>query len=407
MFDLANNLEQHKDKLKPYIPGEQLEAQTIKTDPLSFPAEIISGVAGDYARLYASYLEPPIQFFFVSFLACLGSFIPVKLASELETQPRFFVLLLGQSADEKKSTAITKTINFFKDVSTGLNVCYGVGSAEGLQKILKEKPRLLLCFDELKQLIGKCKIDGSILLPFINTLFESNRYEAQTKTASIYLENVHLSLLAASTIQTYERTWDSSFTDIGFNNRLFIVPGSGEKKYSFPEKIPELEKVLLQKRLGEILQFIGSGLEVGISPVARELYHNWYINLDRSIHSKRLDTYALRFMMLLAVNEFKKTIDESIVEKTIKLMDWQLAARQLHDPIDADSQMAKMEEKIRRVLRTGAHLDRDLQRAVHANRAGTWFYQTAIRNLSKTDEIYFNKAKKCWELSPLLSPPIF
>ena len=52
------------------------------------------------------------------------------------------------------------------------------------------------------------------------------------------------------------------------------------------------------------------------------LYHHWYMNLDRSIHAKRLDTYALRFMMLLAVNEMKSTIDESIVDKSIKLMDW-------------------------------------------------------------------------------------
>jgi len=375
-------------------------------DTLAFP-DIMSGLAGEFAEKYSSYLEPPKHFFYISLLACIGSFLPITLASELNTQPRLFIILLGQSADDRKSTAITKTIDFFRGVMTQFKVCYGVGSAEGLQKILKESSRLLLCFDELKQLIGKCKIDGSILLPFINTLFESNRYEAQTKTASIYLEDVHLSLLAASTIQTYERTWDTSFTDIGFNNRLFIVPGSGEKKHSFPEKIPELDRVLLQKKLGEILQFVGNGLEVDISPEARILYHNWYMNLDRSIHAKRLDTYALRFMMLLAVNEMKSTIDVSIVGKVIKLMDWQLAARQLHDPIDADSQMAKMEEKIRRTLRTRPHSDRDLQRAVHAQRAGTWFYQTAIKNLTGVREIEYNKATKCWQLSPLLSPPIF
>jgi len=370
----------------------------VKVDPLVFPDDIMSGLAGKFADLYSTYLEPPAHFFYFCFLSCLGSFLPLTLASELKTQPRIFIVLLGQSADEKKSTAITKTINFFQDVLTIFKVCFGVGSAEGLQKILKEYSRLLLVFDELKQLIGKCKIDGSILLPFINTLFESNRYEAHTKTASIYLDNVHLSLLAASTIQTYEHTWDSSFTDIGFNNRLFIVPGSGEKKHSFPEKIPELEKVILQRKLGDILQFVNDGLEVDITQDARALYHTWYMGLDRSIHAKRLDTYALRFMMLLAVNEMKKTIDQGIVEKVIRLMDWQLAVRQLYDPIDADSQMAKMEEKIRRVLRIGARSDRDLKIAVHASRAGSWFYQTAIRNLSSAREIRFDKTNKRWEL---------
>jgi hypothetical protein len=381
--------------------------KSVKENPLTFPDDIMSGLAGNFADLYSTYLEPPAHFFYVCFLASLGTFLPLTLASELKTQPRIFIVLLGQSADEKKSTAITKTIHFFQDVTTPLKVCFGVGSAEGLQKVLKEHTRLLLVFDELKQLIGKCKIDGSILLPFINTLFESNRYEAQTKTASIYLDNVHLSLLAACTIQTYEHTWDSSFTDIGFNNRLFIVPGTGEKKHSFPEKIPELEKIILQKKLGDIIQFVGNGLEVDISQDARTLYHAWYMGLDRSIHAKRLDTYALRFMMLLAVNEMKKTIDRGIVEKVIRLMDWQLAARQLYDPIDADSQMAKMEEKIRRVLRTGEHSDRDLQKKVNAHRAGSWIYQTAIRNLSSTREIQFNKATKCWKVPSLLPSPVF
>ncbi len=376
------------------------------TDMLPFP-DIISGLAGEFVEKYSSYLEPPKHFFYLCFLVCLGSFLPITLTSELETQPRLYIVLLGQSADDRKSTAITKTIDFFKDGLTDFNVCFGVGSAEGLQKKLKDSCRLLLCFDELKQLIGKCKIDGSVLLPFINTLFESNRFETQTKTSSIKLDNAHLSLLAASTIQTYEHTWDASFTDIGFNNRLFIVPGSGERKHSFPKKIPQQDKALLRKKLGEIIKFVGSGLEVGISPEAIILYHNWYMNLDKSIHAKRLDTYALRFMMLLAINEMKSTIDESIVQKVIKLMDWQLATRQLYDPIDADSKMATMEEKIRRSLRTKPHSNRDLQRAVHAQRAGLWMYQTAIKNLTNASEIQFNKSTNCWGLSPPLSPHVF
>lgn len=314
-------------------------------------------------------------------------------------QPRLYVLLLGQSADDRKSTAITKTVDFFHNALMDFKVCYGVGSAEGLQDKLKESPRLLLCLDELKQFVSKCKIDGSVLLPFVNTLFESNRYEAHTTKRAIELEAVYLSLLAASTLATYERTWDASFTDIGFNNRLFIVPGSGERRFSFPKKIPDTEKHFLQKDLGKLLQFVGSGLEIGINQEGRELYDHWYLDYDRSIHSKRLDVYALRFMLLLAITEFKKEIDRDTVGKVIKLMDWQLAVRQLHDPIDADSKMAAMEEKIRRILKTGAQTDRELQRRTHATRAGSWFYTTALRNLQAGDQVRFDKKNKKWSLS--------
>lgn len=371
----------------------------IKTDSLPFPDGIMTGLAGNFATLFSTYLEPPQHFFFISYLVCLGSFIPVSLESELRMQCRIYALLLGQSADDRKSTAINKTVDYFHNTLTTFSVCYGVGSAEGLQKRLKDSSRLLLCLDEFKQFVSKCKIDGSVLLPFVNTLFESNRYEAQTKTMSIDLEDVHLSLLAASTLETYERTWDASFTDIGFNNRLFIVPGSGERRFSFPMKIPDTEKHFLQKDLAELLKFIGEGLEIGITQEGRELYDQWYLDYNRSIHSKRLDVYALRFMMLMAINEFKKKIDRDIVEKVIKLMDWQLTVRQLHDPIDADSKMANMEEKIRRALKTfGAQSDRTLQKRVHAERAGSWIYMTARSNLESVKQIGFDKTSKRWKL---------
>jgi hypothetical protein len=211
--------------------------QRCKKD-LEFPSQVMSGVAGDFANLHSSYLEVPAHFFYMAFLTCLGSVVAnsLTLASEIAPQPRLFLLLLGESADDRKSTALNKVVDFFKWCVEDFSVCWGVGSAEGLQQRLQDKNRLLLCFDEFKQFVSKCKIEASVLLPCVNTLFESNRYEARTKKTNIYLDDVYLTLMAASTLDTYENTWSSQFTDIGFNNRLFLVPGSGERKHSFPIK---------------------------------------------------------------------------------------------------------------------------------------------------------------------------
>jgi hypothetical protein len=122
------------------------------------------------------------------------------------------------------------------------------------------------------------------------------------------------------------------------------------------------------------------------------------LNLEQSIHTKRLDTYALRFLILLAVNAEKNEVDETTVRAVIDLMNWQLQARRLHDPIDADSAIAKIEEKIRRVLTTGPRSDRDLKRTVHYNRIGTWVFSSAIKNLSRGNEIHFDKTAKSWGL---------
>jgi hypothetical protein len=373
--------------------------QQAEPQKLDFPSWVMSGVAGDFAALFSTYLEVPAHFLYMAFLTSLGFVVAdsLTLASEIAPQPRLFVLLLGESADDRKSTALNKVVDFFKWSVDGFSVCWGVGSAEGLQQRLQDKNRLLLCFDEFKQFVSKCKIEASVLLPCVNTLFESNRYEARTKKTNIYLDDVYLTLMAASTLDTYENTWSSQFTDIGFNNRLFLVPGSGERKHSFPVKIPDQDKYLLKQRLGGILTHIGEELELDLTPEAKETYHAWYMSLEKSIYTKRLDVYALRLMSLLTVNELKTEVDTEVINQVIALCDWQFSVRALHDPIDAANTIAAMEEKIRRILKArGALPERELKQYTNATRSGLWAFQAAKKNLMTHDEVGFNRKQKVY-----------
>lgn len=383
----------------------------VKENPLKFP-NVMAGAAGEFAKLYSEYLEVPEHFLYMAFFTCLGSVLSDRLTlnSELKPEPRLFTILLGESADDRKSTALIKVVEFFKETLTRetFSVCWGVGSAEGLQARLRDgkKPedskRLLLCFDEFKQFINKCKIDTSVLLPCVNSLFELNLYEAHTKTSHVDIDNAYLSLLAASTVQTYERIWKAAFTDIGFNNRLFLVPGSGEKRFSMPMKIEMEQKKPLKTYIIEILKYIGDGLELDITDKARTRYHEWYMSLENSIHTKRLDTYALRLMLLLAVNELRPEIDIEIVEKVITLSNWQLEVRQEFDPIDADTTIAKMEERIRRHLKKEDLTERELRRKLHRviEQSGVWYFTKAIQNLHKAGDITIEKQGKInlWRL---------
>ena len=257
---------------------------------------------------------------------------------------------------------------------------------------------MLLVYDELKAFVGKAKVDGSVLLPCVCTLFESNRYESHTKDREIILTGACLSILAASTIETYERTWDAAFQDIGMTNRLFIVPGQGKRQHAIPGRVPYHQWELMRNELRKIINAALITPELDFTPGARALYETWYLNLEQSIHTKRLDTYALRFMILLAVNAEKNEVDEAITQDVIDLVNWQLKARRLHDPIDADSAIAKIEEKIRRTLTTGPRTDRDLKRTLHYNRIGTWVFSNAIRNLTNSNEIIFDKKANTWGL---------
>lgn len=397
-------LQRQIDKGRKFVsqpPGskETVISKDDASDTLAFPRDVMTGAAGNFTKLFGAYLETPAEFLFMSYLTCLGAVLSKRLTlkSEIAPQPRLYTLLLGQSADERKSTALSKTVDHFKETVGRFDSCWGVGSAEGLQKRLESAdPSLLLVFDEFSQFVNKCTINSSVLLPCVNTLFESNRYESRTKTSKVHLEDAHLSFLAASTTQTYERTWKSAFTDIGFNNRLFLVPATARRRFSIPEKIPTADKERISSQLTKVLEYVGNFRELKISQDGKELYDHWYMGLASSIHSKRLDTYAMRLMSLLAVNDLKSEVDRDTVEKVVRMCDWQLEVRKQYDPIDADNKVARMEESIRRTLGRGPLKEYKLKQRVNANRAGLWCFETALKNLARSGEI--TRVKNMWDL---------
>jgi hypothetical protein len=240
-----------------------------------------------------------------------------------------------------------------------------------------------------------------VLLPCVTTLFENNFYESQTKTTSIELDNVYLSILAASTVETYQTTWDPSFTDIGFTNRLFLVPGEGERKYSVPPDIPEDKTGELWKQTAAVLAFIRTYPLMELEPDARERFHEWYMSRESSLYGKRLDTYALRLMPLFAAMNLQNTVDLDTAERVIQLMDWQLRVRKIYSPIDADNKVAQVEERIRRNLTVRPLNDRELKRYIHAERCGFYIFNSAKTNLLKGKEIYLDKTTQKYHLSRL------
>lgn len=394
-------IEEHKDGVQISFRENNLS--------LSFPFDVIRGAAGYFSRSFSEQMEVPLQFFFMSYLTCLGNVLShkIRLRSVLGTQPRLYTVLVGESASDKKSTAILKAIEHFETVfKDDFFSALGLGSAEGLQRVFKvaskkakskTRTNVLLAFDEFKAFISKCKIKNSVLLECVNSLFETNKYENHTQRTSVIVHG-QLSLIGASTIQTYERIYTSAFTDIGFPNRIFLVIGTATTSHSLPGEIPKKKLNVMSANLKAILKFIGDGITYDIDPGAWEYYDDWYANIHRkSIHSKRLDGYCLRLMMLLAANSLRPTIDMSVVKDAVALCNWQLEIRKVYDPIDADNTIAAMEERIRRKLKQKGPLkDYELKQLTQANRVGLWLYDKAKKNLQMAEEVGFSNKNKVW-----------
>ena len=347
---------------------------------LAFPQEALVGSLGDLAKTLAKGTEVPEEFYFACGLTMLGhaAGTGLTLAIGAAVEPRLFTVLLGESYSVKKSTAMRKTIDFFDKRLNESGVLYGVGSAEGLLRELEANGNLVLAYDELRALVDKCGVKGSTLLPMVTSLFESNCWQNSTKNErhSTFVDNAHLSLLGCCTRETYEHIWRRDAIAIGLPNRLFVVNAEAKGKVAWPAKPDEerLDHIALEikKQLRRL------PLELGMTQSAQALWEEWYNNLPCSEHVRRLDTIGFRLLALIALSTDKEEIDADTVQVVTSILNYELEMRILTDPIDTDNTIARLEEKIRRVLgQKGPMSERDLRRAIHADRDGLWAFTQA------------------------------
>ena len=117
------------------------------------------------------------------------------------------------------------------------------------------------------------------------------------------------------------------------------------------------------------------------------MFKEWYHDRPRTVFSKRLDTYGHRFLVLLAITSGKFEIDETVTEAVLNLLRYQYAAREESDPIDSETRIGAMEEKIRRTLKRGPTRERELWRGVHGWRVGRGIFHQGLDNLKRAGEI--------------------
>jgi hypothetical protein len=361
---------------------------------LSFPSGALVGSLGMLARELATGTEVPEEFVFACALTVLGAMCSGELTIDvgLEVDTRLYAVLLGASYDVKKSTAMRRSIEFFERLgSTRMPlVMYGIGSAEGLARHLVASPKVLLAFDELRAFVDKTKVQTSVLLPMSASLYEQHHWQNATKDVEhdVLVKDARLSILGCCTTDTYEQMWTSEAVAIGFPNRLFVVSADGKPKVAWPSNPNQNNLAGIR---GELLQQLGRlPLTLGITTDAKKDWETLYKGLPSSEHVKRLDTLGFRLLALIALTTSKKEIDSETVQTVRSILSYELSIRELTDPIDADNVIAKLEEKIRRVLVRGRMTARDLKKRVNAHRNGLWAFDRAVRNLSSAGELMLN-----------------
>jgi hypothetical protein len=373
---------------------------------IAFPEKAYLGVAADFADTLSTACESPKSYFYLGFLTCLGALVGDRVCLQGATRApaRLYTVLLGPSGISRKSTAIKLTTDFFARNVLGFPVIRGLGSAEGLAKTIqkREYTNTLLVFDELRTFVDKAKIEGSILLSIVNTLFDETRAENHTKGHDIELENVHLSLLSACTLDTFANLFDANFVAIGFPNRLLLVLDESKSSIPVPREVPPEIEQALARDLGAILYTLRSytptnPLVMRLTPEALNAWSEFYATIPRTVTGTRIDSIALRLAMLIALSAHKTEIDTDVIKAAIEIARWQLAVRDEVMPVEASNAIAALEQRICKTLKSRGPLrERDLRRYVNAERVGLWAFATALSNLQQAGMVRYDPRKKVY-----------
>ena len=360
------------------------------------------GSLGDLARELGRDNEVPEEFLFADALTVAGTIMSGRFTLDLglESDTRLYTVTVGESADTKKTTAQRKITKFFANLKLpDWTICHGVGSAEGLSKALNNCNRVLLAIDELKQLLQKTQIRGSVLLPMITTLFERTDYENYTKESAILLDDARLAMIANSTLDTYESLWDHESLAIGLVNRLMLFTNSPRPRVARPKPPNALAIQKLSERISKQVSHSPSS-PYQFTQEADDLWANWYNNLSKSEFAKRLDGIGFRLMPILVATTDKSQVDGEIVRAVTALLDYELHVRKALQPIDADNAIAKMEQKTVRVLEIHGSMDRrNLAKYCNSHRTGEWIFRTALDNMMNVKIVFLDKRTGYYHLA--------
>jgi hypothetical protein len=265
-------------------------------------------------------------------------------------------------------------------------------------EIIQTTYRVALVFDEFRRFEAKAGIQNAALRPMVNELYERNEYDNLTLSNLIHIVDGHLGFLANSTEETYKNLLDAAeFRDIGFLNRLFLVTSESRKRVAKPKAPPESVLAPIRAELAGYIASLpplnedGSASREIVIPLtsgAEQMWNDWYLSLDETDETARLDNLGMRLMGLLAFTSGQSVIDGELLRSVLDILDYQKRVRSLYRPIEAANDYARMEQSTRHVLtRCGRLSRRDIRRYTNADRYGLRALDWALTNLTRSGEI--------------------
>jgi Protein of unknown function (DUF3987) len=378
-----------------------LKQNTFESSFPVFPNAIIQGVARKFVDLYSPIRETPEGFLWLSFVAYFGNLISPHVRLDCaSSEPRFFGVTIGESGRTRKSAGNNAARDLFKALESECHaqtIIEGFGSAEGMLRVLgkgqgQQNPAIVH-LDEINLLAAKTDIKGSAGIAALHKLFEDHDCDHPLADGGYFVKGAYLSLIGASTLADFIKTWGTKHADAGFFSRLLIVAADvGEKRFPRPKDPDPKELASLVAEVGALFDSVrGRHLVVTLAPEAEELWAGFYDSFGSGPEWNRIDTYGLRLMAVQAVLRCEEIVTKENTQQVIDFLQYEVAVREAVKPIIAENSVAQMEESIRRHLPEGETMKkRDLQRRTNYTRFGIETFDRAITNMTRNEEIDTN-----------------
>jgi len=313
--------------------------------------------------------------------------------------PNIWIILLGESTVDHKSTAIMIP-HRLADRYDHLLSYPNEFSYERMVVMLANRPCGVFLFDEFKTFLGLLNRDymaGS--RGFLASMYDAPyNYKRELSSGTFEIKNPAVSIWTATTTAWFTDNLKESDIEGGLIPRFIIVRATRKgKDVPLPPMADKEARNLLQGWMTNFQSLSGAAY---MFPDARKIHDRWYNKMREWRVNRfgafvgRLQAYLIKFAMIIQVNDTQSLkITPETMEKSVKLITWLFdEMRKIEEDEIVTGAHNKDIQKIKRYLsKTKNWMSRSqLLRATHLS---SWQFNNAIKTMSERDEVLIDKQK--------------
>ena len=387
---------------------EEPEESQASNNPAPFPEAAWSGLFGQWRDIVAPCTEAPLENLWGAFLVAAGLMLGrnVWKESPRPLYPNFYMLLLGQTGDSRKSTTLWFAEKLLRHIGEDIEILTGIVSTEGLFERLakKEETRALGYADELRSLLSVAKRKGTQdILPKLNSLYSCpDREGIDRREKSTTVVRPFFSLITATAQEYVEDLLGNLEVAGGTLNRFLII--SGEEQPPKPDvKSPSPEAwESIAAPLRKIRdRWASSPQGFDWNPEAKELWGKFYTEwrtVRKTWDSRaanltaRIFEHVLKIALVYSALGREEKISVRSLATAIAIGEWlQGNVLRLFGDVGLD-QFTKAEKVILEILKSRRRMyRRNLQQVVSKKRINGELFGRALKALEANGYIRLDK----------------